>query len=449
MRGQLVFEVLTVGAFAVGCGMALLSPSWGLALVMVMYTLEQALQASSPIFLNILPLANVLTALAVGIGALRAIGAQDRPALGYFSFVWLGTAALFVWSVVTMLWSPSVGTGMPLITNGFPYLVLFVWVSPLLVDDIESLAKFLRIFLFYALVVVVLVITNPSFTFWSGRLGLNLSAIVRTNPLAMGELGGNLLLVAALFRVGAGSVFTNILRVSGFFLGAILALQSGSRGQIVFAVLVAIAFYPVSVRLKNIMGFVWTVAGAVVLVPTVLYVASLILGASELRRWDSDTLAGGSEIRLQNVLDLLGEFLRSPAAWVVGLGFNAFTAITKAGSEPYSHVMFIDVLAELGIPMFVLFTIMMIVTFKNAIWLFQRFADDPVARTTLSVIYALFVYQLLLVNKQGYLWAAMTFFFLIVALARLRRRTEETDYDSLLMREDDPELEHGGKAQPE
>ncbi len=424
--------------------MALFSPAWGLALIVVMYTLEQALQASSPIFLNILPLANVITAVAVGLGTLRAIARQDRPFLGYLSFIWIGTMVIFAWSGVTMLWSPSVSTGLPLITNGLPYLVLFVLVAPLLIDDIESVTKFLRVFLFYALAVVILIITNPKFTFWSGRLGLNLSALARTNPLTMGELGGNLLLLSALFRVGAGSVFTNLLRIAGFFLGAILALQSGSRGQIIFALLIAIVFYPISVRVKNIMGFLWTVAGAIVLVPSVLYVASLILGASEMRRWDVGTLAGGSEVRVENVLDLLGAFLRNPSAWVAGLGFNAFTSITKAGSEPYSHVMFVDIVAELGIPIFILFSIIMIVTMKDAIWLFRRFADDSIARTSLSVIFAFLTYQVLLVNKQGYLWAAMTFFFLVVVIARLRRRTEESDYDQSMLAGEETETQVEG-----
>ena len=84
-----MLEVFTVGIFIAACVMALLSPAWGLALVSVMFTFEQALQATSSMFLNQLSLANICVALAVGIGSLRAISKQHRPFLGYFTFEWL------------------------------------------------------------------------------------------------------------------------------------------------------------------------------------------------------------------------------------------------------------------------------------------------------------------------------------------------------------------------
>lgn len=435
-----MFEVLTVGAFVIACALALVSPRWALALVLTMYPFEQALQASSSIFLRILPLANVIVALVVGIGTLRAIASQNRPFLGYASLTWIGVVLIFTWTAVSLLWTPAFGPGSELTKSGLPYFALFLLVAPLLIDEIESVEKMLSAFLLLGVVIIILILINPAFTFYSGRLGVNLDARVRTNPLAMGELGGSVMLIAALYRMGARSIALNLLRLAGFFLGAILALQSGSRGQVVFAVLIAVVFYPLSTKVKNILGFVWTALGLLILIPAVLFIAQQLLGSAELRRWDSDVIAGGTEVRLANALDLLKAFAKDPLAWFIGLGFNAFVSKTSASTEPYSHVMFVDILAELGIPAFCLFAAVCTRVGKDSLWLFRRFADDPAGRASISVVFALLGYQVLLVNKQGYLWAASFFFLLFVMIARLRQRTEEADYDRSSMLEAETEF---------
>ena len=184
-----------------------------------------------------------------------------------------------------------------------------------------------------------------------------------------------------------------------------------------------------SVRVKNLFSFLATAFGLIVLLPIILWVAQLVLGDVGLRRWDADVIAGGTEVRIENIIDLLGGFVTNPAAWIVGLGFNAFTSISTAGSEPYSHVMFIDIFAELGIPLFILFSISMYTTTRSSIWLFRRFRDEPTQRATLAVLFSFLAYQTLLMNKQGYLWAAGSFFVVVLILSRLKFRIEESDLE--------------------
>ncbi len=432
-----MFEVITVGVFAVACIMGAFSPGWALALVMSMYAFEQALQASSGIFLRILPLANVCVAGSAGFCAFRSVFSQNKPFLGYLTSVWIGLIVILIWAAISLFWTPAFQAALGLTTWGLPYVILFLFISPILIDDIVVFEKFFRAFLILGSIICAIILTNPSFTFLSGRLGVNLDALVRTNPLAMGELGGTLMLVAALFQLGFKSFFFNILRIGAFFLGAILALQSGSRGQIVFAVLLSVAFYPLSTKVKNLLGFLGTSVGLLVLIPLVLILAQKILGAAEIRRWDADVLAGGTNVRIANVMDLINAFLQYPVAWFIGLGSNAFTAISAAGSEPYSHVLFVDVLTELGIPMFVLLGIILSITVRDARWLFRRFANDPLGRASVSVLLALLAYQIFLVNKQGYLWAATAFYFYVVAITRLRLRTESADAESEVFVDED------------
>ncbi|MSR29182.1 MAG: hypothetical protein EXS03_06375 [Phycisphaerales bacterium] len=420
----------TIVAFGLACVAAMLSPAWGLALVLTMYAFEQAAQASNMLFVRFVALANFCVAVSVTFGVVRNFLATPRLFHGYASPVWFGTVAIFAYSAASLFWTPARATAVPLLTGQIPYFVLFILIAPLLIDDIGSLTRFTRAFLFLGVAIVVMMLLNPAFTFYTGRLGFNLEATVRTNPLAMGELGGNILLAGALFRVGSSAWFTQLLRIGAFGLGAVLALQSGSRGQIIFAVLIALGFYPMAVRIKNMAGFFWSAVGAVAVIPIILLLGQYLLSGQELRRWSLEFLAGGSDVRVANVTELMSAWLAYPPAWFVGLGFNAFTAVSAARSEPYSHVLFVDLLAEHGIPMFILFCIVLTTAVRDAVWVFRRFADDPDARAALAVFYSFFAYQLLLVNKQGYIWAAMMFFFQIVTITRLRMRTEMYDYDA-------------------
>ncbi len=436
-----MIAIATVGAFALVCLLAVMSPAWALALIMTMYAFEQAAQASNMLFVRILPLANFMVAASAGLCLVRAVTVRRGLFEGYFNPVWWGTVVIFGFSAMSLAWTPARDTAATLLVGQAPYFVLFILIAPLLVRDAESIVKFSSTFLFVGVLIIGLMLVNPAFTVKSGRLGFHLDATVRTNPLAMGELGGNILIAAALFRVGVRAWFIQLIRIAGFMMGAMLSLQSGSRGQVIFAVIIAAAFYPVSTRVKNLKGFILGAAGAIILVPLVLVLAQYILGAEELRRWDANALSQGTNVRMANALELFIAWVKTPHAWLMGLGFNAFTAVSAARSEPYSHFMFLDILCEEGIPMFILFCVVVGLAAKDAIWLFRRFADSQRERAALAILFGFFFYQVLLVNKQGYLWAATVFFFLMVTVARLRRCTEADDLEW--------EQEHEGEEQDE
>ena len=67
------------------------------------------------------------------------------------------------------------------------------------------------------------------------------------------------------------------------------------------------------------------------------------------------------------------------------------------------------------------------VSVKNAIWLFRRFSQDPAERAILSVLYALFFYQLSLALKQGNLWNSVALFCLASIIVRLYIRVSTSD----------------------
>jgi hypothetical protein len=98
-------------------------------------------------------------------------------------------------------------------------------------------------------------------------MGFVLEGNVRSNPLAIGELGGTLIIVATLLREGPVQWLVNLARVFAFLIGSLLALQSGSRGQLLFSVFIALVFIPISKRIQNIFGFIGALITAVIVVP--------------------------------------------------------------------------------------------------------------------------------------------------------------------------------------
>ena len=431
-----MIEFLTVGFFLIACLLAVRDTAWALALVVSMYALEQALQASSGIFMRITPLANVCVALTAGLSVVLNLPSQDRPFRGYATPIFSVAIGFFVWAMISLLWTPAFGSAWEMTRWGIPYVILFLMVAPLLVDGIASLDRFFRAFLILGSITTILILINPAFTVKLGRLGVDLDSTARTNPLVIGELGGLMILVAALAPVDGSASKAVLARLVAFGLGGVLSLQSGSRGQLIFALGLAVLAFPFARRIRNVVGFFGTVVAVALMIPLVLFLAQLVLGTDELRRWELSTLAGGANTRVLNILDLFAAFANRPSAWLVGLGFNAFSWVSGANKEPYSHALLVDMLTELGIPAFVVFCWWSFRVVQDGVWLIRRFSDDDSGRATSSLLMVLLIYETLLVNKQGYLWAATLFFLVGILITRVRVREEALDAEYALTQDD-------------
>jgi hypothetical protein len=404
---------------------AIFRPMWGLVLVILMYALEQSLQGAVPIFRSFPPLANYWTAIVVALSAANAVFRLQNPFIGYATTSWLLSIGIFLWALLSLLWTPST-TAAKMTTDGLPYFVMFLVLAPLLPDSIADLRSFALLMMLFGTLTAVSIITNPEFNIESGRLGLQISFKVRSSPLAMGELGGTLVILAALYHATIRSPAIVLLRIASFVSGTILVLYSGSRGQLIFAALIAIAFFPVSRKIQNVFSFFATAVGLIIIGVGVMLLARFVFqteGGMVESRWSSDLLTAGTQVRRENALDLLLAFATSPQAWIFGLGWNAFSAFTKASTEPYSHSVMLDILCELGIPAFIALCVILLQTFRASRRLFGLVSTSPLDRSVTTCFIALCAYQILLANKQGMLWAAGPLFIHLLALIRIDYRT--------------------------
>jgi hypothetical protein len=439
-------QIFPYTIFAIACVLAVARPHWGLALVLSMYAFEQLLQASGGIFLSIPPLTNFSVAIVAGIAAIGVLLKSRRPFEGYASPVFWGIVGIFAWSAISLAWTPSFDRAWEMIYDGFPYFVLFVLVAPLLPTDLASIGKTQSAFVYVGTAVCAGLLLNPEFRSSSGRAVIQLTASITSNPLTTGELGGALLIVGALMRPASTALVLKLARVAAFLLGTAIALQSGSRGQVLFAFMIVVVFFPVARRVTSIGGFVGSVLALGFVFGALYFIAPLVLTNYGAQRWDTAVLQGSALGRLNNATDLLSAALSNPMAWVVGLGFNAFTSVAADPSEGWSHNIPNDIFSELGVPMFCIFLAVLWRVAKSGLWLFRRYQDSPVERSEVGVLLALVGYYFLLANKQAHLWAIGAFFLLLIVVERVRVREESLDRleQESLAAEGDGDEDHAG-----
>lgn len=422
-----MLQAIAYPIFFAACIMGVLRPTWALALVLAMYAAEQLVQASGGIFLSFPPLANYMVAVVAGIAAVRSLLSTPNPLHGYLSREQVLAGVIFGWSALTLLWTPAGENAADMIWKGLPYFILFILVAPLLTADSRSLRRAWWALLIIGVPVAIGLMANPEVRSAGGRLGVALSATVRTNPLAVGDLGGMLVIVGVLLRSSDRAGISLVIRILAVVLGLALALMSGSRGQLIFALLVSVAMVPIARKVRSIGSFFASTAIIGIVVGLVFLIAPLVLDRFGAQRWDADRIEEGALARLNNIAVLVQAQAENPLSLVVGLGFNAFTAYSLEAEQPYSHNVPLDILSELGLPAFVAFAALLYAGFRDSQWLHRRFLNDPEARSSFAILFGLTLFYLMVSLKQGHLWSNAMLFMALSMIGRLRLRAERED----------------------
>lgn len=447
-------ELAFIAAFALCCVVCAFRPPFAFALVVLLFPMEQVVQAHAP---RLISSALGIQAVNYGIG-LTALFAAMKVALTHPGGMsrWMNIAtvcaiSMLAWAAITLLWSPAREDGLAAVTGNWQYLVLLVILAPLLLTDVDELRVSVQALLVLGMVLCAVVVLSPEFTSKYGRLGFTIASGVRSNPLAIGELGGVVLLVAATIRGSTLLGFPLLpLRILAALLGVLVAIKSGSRGQLIFAVIIATLFVPVATPIRNVGAFL---SSAIIIGVTLLVVDFVIsnqLQGFEARRFSGEAVLYGDSSafgRVRNVTAMAGEWISNPLAIMLGLGYNAFSQLPSAAGQPYSHVMFADALFELGLPGFAMLLIGLAASASSAVRLWRAHSSDRTARAAVAVLAGMLAYQILLVNKQGAIWGVPMFFTFEAVLTRIWLR--ERDATQLVEDEEQPEGEadaHDGYA---
>jgi hypothetical protein len=416
------FVALTI--LAAGFVGAIFNAGWSIAFCFVLFPLQQLLWSSVDLFFAMRTLPNYLVATAVAMGLVQRIVKSTSDFACALNPVSIGSITLYVWSALTLLWTPSFQSGSEIVIQGIPYVLLFLIAMPLAADTIAVISDFRRGILWLGTVTLVAITLSPAFSFWSGRLVFQFSSEARTNPLAIGELGGLLFLAALLGPPSMKSGFYLLPKFIAAAVGLVAMLQSGSRGQLIGAVSIGVLTLPLARPNQNIVRTIGYLFIGFLILGVIPLVAQWSVDAQSLDRWNTGDLAGASEGRLSNILDALSGWIRSPLYWIPGMGANAFTSVSTAASEGWIHNLTAELLVEYGILGLGLFATLVILTFKDIRWLFDRVKEDPEHRASLALLSAVLVFELFLAQKQANLWGDFGIFGIMCIIARIRRKTE-------------------------
>ncbi len=427
---SIAFTILLV----VACLWAVARPPFATVLLIYLFAIEQVLQSVAPA-LRATPLGNqlfnYLIASVVSVAWVRSLPRNAPAGLGQFNPTLLVVSALLVWSVITVFWSPGRELGLAVLSVRWPYYFVVVLLGSALLSSLDDVGEMMEGLLVAGAILCCIILVSPEFESQYGRIGIVEAGKMASNPLAIGELGGVVVISAALLRSSRFGKFGLLLRLFALGVGIAVAVKSGSRGQLLFSAAVATIAFPFSARVRNFGGFVAAVAGAVFVALSVVIVSSTLLEGFAAQRFSLESLLYGSSStseRASNVVFLAKAWASSPIAPVVGLGYYAFSSF-GLGIE-YSHVIAADMLFELGIPGAILYVALLVLSFQTCRTLVREAADDDVDRSRVGAFVGLIAFYFLLSNKQGDLWGIVTFFMLVCAAHRVRIRRERLDYGS-------------------
>ena len=427
-------QYVFLSIFGFVCLLASSRPHWALALIVFLFPLEQLLQSFSEILRSTaigLQAVNYAIAGTAVLAALRASTRTELPLRGYLNAGFGCVAGLLLWSLVTLAWTPA-DQALQFINGEWPYTVVFVVLGTLLVGTIDDLSKAFGAILVVGTVLCAAIVLNPEFTSQYGRLGVVLGANTRSNSLALGDLGGTTVIVAALLRRGYGGPRLIVWRVAGLLLGTAVAVYSGARGQMIGAAAISVCLFPVAAPIRNVVGFFVTVAGLATVGLLAIVIASTLLQGFAAQRFSLESIlygASSADTRVNNVMLLYSAWASSPFAWFAGLGILAYNSIDANALNPYSHVVFADALFELGIPGAAFMGGYVYTSCTSLRRLFLSQQGDPFGRASVTVLIAMSIYLIFLANKQGFIWNLHSLFLFTLVGQRLAARIDRPGID--------------------
>jgi hypothetical protein len=416
--------------FAITCLWATFRNSfWSLAIFIYMFPLEQVLQSGIP-FLTTgrgLEVINYSIACVVGISVFVQMIRVPNFFYGWANTSNLTCLGLFLWAILSVIWSPAKALILNYIYSGIPYLIMTL-LGSLLVNSILDLFKTSRAMLLLGIPMALIYLISPEFDMSSGRLNIRLSSDVNSNVLAVGEFGGLLIISAILYRPKEIIGILNFpVRIILVILGAIISLQSGSRGQFFGAIAVSLLLIPVASQIKSILSLISILISTILISIIIYYVYSITLGGLQsfaVKRFDINELLFGvssAEGRLSNIQTLFFAWISSPIAYLIGLGTGAFSTITSSG-EDYPHNLLAEVAFELGIIGFLLLFICLISAGKSCFQLFIHYRNMQEERSAVTLLIGYIAYEFILANKQGALWGVPILFLFTSIAGRLEKR---------------------------
>lgn len=417
-----------IGVFIV-FGLLLLSiwsivrPAWAFALVNLMFPLKQVLQGYFPGLVAYGPYLSAAIAMIAAMAVFYKSTQKRLTISTYFNPVtW---CALVIYFMITfgLTFTPARESALNMYTDAIPYIVVFLFIYPFLLSDLNELRQGIFVTVMLGCVMIVAFFFNPSAQWAGGRLIINLGqeygvSEFTSNPLALADTGGTMMIAAMLMNFKDKGRLGILFTVAGLVLGLGLAIVSGSRGQIIFAVVVSILMYPVARQIRDTKQFFFVALGALFMLGVVGLTFSLFLEGEAARRWSFSLVEEGTSDRGERVVQALGFYFANPAGWMIGNGTNSF-AYFVGHSFDYPHNIVAEMLLDYGVVGLALFLTALWCTVKYSRAMIKIWGADPVDRGTVAAWVGICLFALVVSFKQGSVVGQPTPFYYWIVLAKV------------------------------
>ncbi len=416
--------------FVLVCLLALFKPHWTLVLIFTVFAFEQLLESFIPFFALKSWVINVTTAGIAGMALLTSLITGKRPFKGFLNLNTVLIFSLYLFASFGVLYSMSPEAGKYFLNKGSPYFVLLVLMLPALVSSAEQITKMTTPFLFVGMIILILILVSPRTLIYGMRLLIDLSYTRGSgehgNPLALGELGGMMMIVAVLMNPERNNVLITLLRIAALLIGLSVSFLVGSRGQLIFSIFVAVLCYPIAYQIKDINQFFIRTASAGITLLLVSFVAkTFLLGTDASARFSTESLSEGLNSRMYFVTEMLNAWGSNPANYIQGLGTGAFNAIVPHGQDAYiyPHNLAVEILTHHGLIGFTLLCLIGLVTAIHAIRLVNLGRHGQINRGVVAIVLAMTCYVTMISMKQGSFMLYPLPFYMCMVVSKLYSRT--------------------------
>lgn len=381
-------------------------------------------------------MSSLFVVAALGVRALKG-----KPVFKPLTREYFLTVGMFALAILSVIWSTRRDDTVNQLWLMWKTIVVFAFLMPLSVSDLKDLSATLFTVLVVGFTITLLVMTTGE---WHGRTLMFKTGMVlaeegleRGNPLAIANLAAYVALAAMLMNFRGKARLFQMLRYGIIGLAFATSVRSGSRGQTVSIIFCTLCFLPYSRRFKDLKSFATLAISTALFAFVTLYLLQILTadrtaeGVGE--RWDWQEFVGSYQGgRVNTAARLIHAWIDGgPFRWLVGLGSSASFDPDICGFYP--HVVFAEVLGELGFIGWVLLWLFPIFSYQNLREIWPSVKNDPESRGLIATLGGLILFEIMMSFKQGSLLGSSVAFAFITMLGRITSTLRQVsfEYESL------------------
>lgn len=420
--------ILTAALFAaIFLGFAVMipkRPAIALAAVLCMFLIDQWAMSGSAYFTQRQTLTNILAGLLV-VEGLLFLWLRGQLRLDAIPTVAYWVALLFLWALATVIWSVYREGTIAYWKSQWPYIVVIVLASPLLVRSMDDLRVAMKATALTGGALLLLVLTTREWGVrglaFHGTIYSTTKAMQFSTPLGLASDAGRLALIAAIAPVMLRrNWWTSLLRWGIVAAGVMVILRTGSRGQLVAFVAAILVFLPLSQGRLSLRGAFITMMS--LLVVGLLMMVAVEYFSVEGRLSEERAVEDYATSRLAYSLEALQYWAQSnPIHWLAGYGSSASFHPGILGIYP--HVVAVEVLVEEGVIGFAMLLIVAVITLRTGAQALRDRSFDPVNLRLIATLCALILFDLALSFKQASFITTHYLFAFAIIMGRLHLLT--------------------------